>query len=197
MSNIPTRSGRPFRSRPAALVLAALIPALTTAAAAADQDSKSAAAAKELADALDKAKLDSIAAADPNDKETFVAALYFPGAQLLVVSAKYSAPSLLVSKIAKKEYRDTYIDLNSASIAGSKVFIMDHAANGMIFKPNGDDLGADSWEQNNKTVSFDGKWRDAKLSEDEYTKKFSDADARYAAILALLTAQAKKDGTGS
>lgn len=195
MPNTPTRSGWPFRPRPAALVLAALIP--VTAAVSAFQDSKSAAAAKELADALDKAKLDSIAAADPNDKETFVAALYFPGAQLLVVSAKYSAPSLLVGKLAKKEYRDTYIDLNSASIAGSKVFIMDHGANGLIFKPNGDDLGADSWEQNNKTVSFDGKWKDAKLSEDEYTKKFSAADTRYAEILALLTAQAKKHGAGS
>jgi hypothetical protein len=159
------------------------------------QDSKSAAAAKELAAALEQAKLDSIAAADPSDKEVFVAALYFPGAQLLVVSAKYSAPSLLVTKIAKKEYRDTYIDLNSASVAGSKVFIMDHGANGMIFKPNGDDLGADSWEQDNKTLSFDGKWKDAKLSEDEYTKRYSAADARYAEILALLTAQAKKPGS--
>ena len=158
------------------------------------QESKSAAAARELGETLDRLKLDSIAAPDPGDPGTFVAALYFPGAQLLVVSAKYSAPALLHDKLAKKEYRDIYIDLSSASIAATKVFIMDQAADGLAYKPN-DDRPADSWEQASKTTMFDGEWRKAKLSEDDYQKAYGAADARYAQILTLLAEQARKTGS--
>lgn len=170
----------------AAVVFAfALAPA---GAAPAAQESKSAAVAKELTQALDAAKLDSIAAVDPVDPTAFVAALYFQGAQLLVVSAKYSAPSLLVTKIGAKEYRDIYIDLQSASVAGSKVFVQDHLANGLASRP--DNGAPDVWEAV-KAVSFDGDWKKAKLSETDYMKAFADADQRYTEMLTLLLAKAK------
>src|SRR4051812_29580910 len=70
------------------------------------QDTKSPAVARELARLLDAAKLDGIAAADPATPGAFVAALYIPGSQLLVVGAKYAAPPLLLDRISKKEYRD-------------------------------------------------------------------------------------------
>lgn len=168
--------------------------ALSFAAPATAQESKSSVAAKELGDVLDRLKLDSIAAADPADPGTYVAALYFPGAQMLVVSAKYSAPSLLNDKLTKKDFRDVYIDLSSASIAATKVFIMDQAANGLVFKPD-NDQPADSWEHGKTTTSFDGDWKKAKITEEEYTKAFSAADTRYAQILSLLAAQAKKSGS--
>src|SRR3954447_14343327 len=76
------------------------------------QESKSAPLAKQLAAALDAAKLDSIAAADPDAPDAFAAALYFPGMQFLVVSGKYSVPQLLATRLTKKEYRDVYLDLN-------------------------------------------------------------------------------------
>lgn len=154
------------------------------------QESKSAAAAKQLVQALDAAKLDAIAAADPADPGTFVAALYFAGSQILVVSAKYSAPPLLNTKIASKEFRDIYIDLNSASVAGTKIFVIDQGIDGLVAKPDGDQA-ADTYENGKTTVSFDGDWRKAKMSEDDYMKTFVSADERYAKILALLTAQAK------
>ena len=157
------------------------------------QDAKSAAAAKQLGEVLDRLKLDSIAAPDPADPGAFVAALYFQGAQLLVVSAKYAAPSLITDKLAKKDFRDVYIDLNAASVAGSKVFVMDQGADGLVAKPG--DNPADSWEQNNKTTAFDGDWKKAKISEEEYTKAFATADERYAKILSLLTEQARKSGS--
>ena len=103
------------------LVLASFL-SVGAASALAQEGPKSAAAAKQLGETLDRLKLDAIAAPDPADATTFVAALYFQGGQLLVVSAKYSAPTLLVAKLAKKDYRDIYIDLNAASVAGSKVF---------------------------------------------------------------------------
>ena len=185
-------------SRPATWLVAAAfgVCAALAAPVIAEQDSKSSVAAKELGGTLDKLKLDSIAAADPSDPNTFVAALYFPGAQLLVVSAKYSAPVLLTAKLSKKDYRDIYIDLSSASIPASKIFIMDQGANGLVRDPGNDP--ADSWEQGSKSTTFDGDWKKAKLaSEQEYNKAFADADARYAQLLGLLTAEAKKSGSGS
>jgi hypothetical protein len=159
-----------------------------------DKETQSSAAVKELAKVLDAAKLDAIAAPDPSEPGTWVAALYFQGAQLLVVSAKYAAPPLLVEKMAAKNYRDIYIDLNSASVAGTKVFIIDQSCNGLIAKPDGDQV-ADSYEHGAKSYAFDGDWKKAKLSEDAYMKAFSDADERYARILNLLIAQAKTSGS--
>ncbi len=159
------------------------------------QESRSVAAVKELAKAMDEAKLDSIAAVDPSDPSTFVAALYFPGSQLLVVSAKYAAPPLLMDKMTAKNYRDIYIDLNSASVAGSKVFIIDQLCDGLMAKLQGDNSAADTYENGAKQFSFDGDWRKATISEQEYMKAFSEADERYAKMLALLTAQAKSSGS--
>jgi hypothetical protein len=170
----------------AVVFVLALVP---SAAAPPGQESKSSAVAKELAQALDAAKMDSIAAADPADPTAFVAALYFQGAQLLVVSAKYSAPSLLVTKIDAKEYRDIYIDLQSASVSGSKVFVQDQLANGLLPKPV-DDAPADIWEAA-KSMSFDGDWKKAKISETEYMKTYSQADERYAQMLTLLLGKVK------
>lgn len=176
--------------RTRSIVAAVLVLALSGAAAA-RQDGKSSAAAKQLTQALDAAKLDAIAAPDPSDPSTFVAALYIQGSQLLIVSAKYAAPPLLTAKMKSKEYRDIYMDLSSASVAGSKVFIIDHECNGLASRPNGDSA-ADSWEAGTQQVTFDGEWKKAKLTEDAYGKAFSDAEQRYTRILALLTAQVKQ-----
>jgi hypothetical protein len=159
------------------------------------QTATSAAPAKELAQAMEAAKLDAIAAADPADPSTFVAALYLQGSQILAVSAKYAAPPLLLAKIKSKNYRDVYIDLNSASEAGTKVFVIDTGVDGLSAKPeNG---VADSVEMGSRQISFDGEWKDAKMSEEEYMKAYTEADAQYAKILTLLLAQTRMPaGTG-
>ena len=99
--------------------------ALTVSATALAQESKSAALAKELSAALDAAKLDSIATKDAVKADVFYGALYFPNTQLLVVAAQYSAPLAMNERLAKKDYREAYLDLSSASVPGSKVFIED------------------------------------------------------------------------
>jgi hypothetical protein len=173
----------------------ALVCLLAAAHPAAAQASRSAPAAKQLAEALDASKLEAIAASDPADPQSFVAALYFQGSQILVVSAKYAAPPLLVAKIKEQNYRDVYIDLSSASVAGSKVFVIDAGVDGLSLKPG--EGGADSYEYGTKQVQFDGDWKKAKLSEDEYMKVYSEADARYAKLLSLLQAQVKAGKSGS
>jgi hypothetical protein len=169
---------------------------LVAAAPAAAQASKSSAAAKALVEALDNAKLDSIAAVDPSEPGMFAAALYIPGTQLLVVAAKYSAPSLLIDKLTRKDYRDIYIDLNSASVPDTKLFVMDQNVDGLVARPD-NDQPADTWEIGKTALAFDGKWKNGKMSEDEYMKAFTAADERYAAILTLLITQVKAGKSGS
>lgn len=155
------------------------------------QESKSAAVAKELTAALDAAKLESIAAKDPSKPDVFFGALYFAGTQLLVVSAQYAAPLHMNETIAKKEYREVYLDLSSASVPASKVFIEDLGANGLVAKP-GDNEAFDGYDAAGKRTVFDGDWRKQQLSEEEYRKAFSAADERYSQILTALLAQVKK-----
>jgi hypothetical protein len=150
----------------------------------------SGAAAADLTRVLDAAKLDSIAAVDPDDPNTWIAALYFKDSQLLVVSAEYEAPVLLTAKMKDRDYRDIYLALFSSAVKGTKVWVMDTDANGLMLKPNGND-GPDMWERNDTTVVFDGEWRRAKMSEADYRKSFADADERYTRMLRLLTAQVK------
>ena len=108
---------------------------LAPAVAIAQNGSKSMAAAKQLTEVLDRLKLDAIAAPDPAD-----AALSWPRSISRAASCwssrpAYSAPTLLTAKLAKKDYRDVYIDLNAASVAGSKIFVMDQTCDGLVAKP--------------------------------------------------------------
>lgn len=158
---------------------------------AAGQESKSAPLVKQLAAALDAAKLDSVAARDPASQDTFFAVLYFPGVQLLAVSAKYSVPAALGVKVAQKDYKNVYIDLNSASAVESKVLIEDMGADGLQ-PTHEENKPFDSVTTGAKQTIFDGEWKKQKLSEDDYKKAFSAADDKYAQMLTALIAQLKK-----
>ncbi len=155
------------------------------------QQAKSATLAKELTAVLEEAKLDAIAAKDPASPDSYCAALYFPGTQLLVVSARYSVPVLLNDQLAKKNYRDVYLDLNSASISGTKTFIVDLMPGGLrATRAEGE--AYDTYESPKRRVAFDGDWKAQKITEEEYTAAFAEADEVYARILTALIAQAKK-----
>jgi len=171
--------------------LLTMVGMLTSVPAAWAQEPKSTALAKQLSAALDGAKLDSIAVRDPAAPDVFHAALYFSGAQLLVVSAKYPAPDYLVARLAKKEYRDVYLDVNGAAVPNSKTFIQDSAADGLKAK-SGDGQAADVYEVANKQTVFDGEPKKQKLSEQDYQKAFAEADDKYAQILTALLSQIKK-----
>ena len=164
---------------------------LALSAAARAQEPKSVALAKQLAAALDSGKLDSIAAKDPSAPDVFIGALYFPGVQLLVVSAKYTVPALLNEKLGNKQYRDVYIDLNSAAEPDSKIFIEDLGVDGLQAKRE-ENRPFDSAESMGKRTAFDGDWKKQQLSEQEYGKIYSAADERYSQMLAALLAQLKK-----
>ena len=173
------------------LVLSVLILLGSVAAGAMAQDSKSAALAKELAALLDQGKLDAIAAREPASQDSYVAALYFADSQLLVVSARYAVPVLLNEQLTKKNYRDIYIDLNSACVSGTRTLVVDLMAEGLKAR-HAEGQAFDTVESPKRRVVFDGDWKTQKLTEDEYNKAFTEADEAYAKLLAALIAQAKK-----
>lgn len=140
--------------------------------------------AKDLADALTRRKLDAVAAAVPDEPDRFVAALFPSRAQLLVFSARYASPSTLQARLSHKQYRDVYLDLQSAPIPGSNVFFQDMMADGLC---SGRDQVPDLlWDGNAVQTVFDGDWKKHDLSEREYTTLLAAADERYSRLLEVL-----------
>src|SRR5215203_3898822 len=144
-----------------------------------------AAPAKELAELLASKKIDSIAARMPDSREEFVGALAFPG-QLMVVWAKTTAPSVVNEKLMSKQYREVYIDLNSASILDTRHFVTDLGPDGLRAKPQQKQGPADTHDVGAKTMRFDGSWREDKMSEADYMKAHADADVAYARAIQAL-----------
>jgi hypothetical protein len=161
-----------------------LIPGLAFA-----QESKSAPLAAELCKLLDEKKLDSIAAQEATDQ--YVGALYFSGAQLLVVKGKFPGAARMNDLLTKKDFKEVYMDLSSATDAQSRAFIMDLGANGLRFKRE-NDQPFDTADLGGKTFKFDGEWSKAKLSEDEYRKTYTQTDDDYAKMLQALITALKK-----
>lgn len=174
--------------RPLSLLLAAILLGLPVLPAFA-QEPASAAPAKELAQLLGSRQLDSFAVRVPNSPDEFAAMLVLPG-QLIVVWAKFSAPAVLNEKIIKREYREAYIDLNSASDPASRNIITDLGSDGV--RRGGKNQPSDSHDVGTKSIRFDANWRAQKMNEKEYMQALSEADAAYTKMLGLLLEQLKK-----
>lgn len=165
------------------LVLAMALPATA-------QEPKSAALAKELSGLMQQRKLDSAAARLPDEDDRFVAVLLFPG-QLLLASARTAAPAVIKEKLVRREYRDVYIDLNSASIPESRVMVTDGDADGL--RPRREPNSPfDTYDADGVSVHFDGNWREDRMSEKDYMAAFAKAEAAYIAALSALVSELKK-----
>jgi hypothetical protein len=149
--------------------------------------SRSAMLAKQLTVALTEQGLNAIAAQHPDEPDRFVAALFFPNAQLLVVSARYAAPPLLQARVTQKQYRDVYLDLQASPVPNSSIFFQDMKADGLC---SSRDQTADLlYEGRAAPTIFDGDWRKHNLSEKEYEQQLTAADERYSRLLEILLAQ--------
>ena len=151
------------------------------------QTSASAEHAQKLCALLSAQHLDAIAAQDPADPNHFVAALFYPNAQLLVISARYDAPQSLQGLLASKSYRDVYADLQTAKGASNQVMFIDMQADGLSEgRANATDV---MYEPGNQQTVFDDNWRKQHgLNERQYLDKFHSADQTYAALLDTLSA---------
>jgi hypothetical protein len=144
---------------------------------------------KELTNALAEKKLDAIAARDPDEPDRYVAALFFPDAQLLVVSARYAAPPILETRLSQKQYRDVYLDLQGSPLPNSSWFFQDMKADGLC---SGRDETADVlYGGTSAPTIFDGDWKKHNLSEQDYARQLSAADEQYTRLLRILLSQLK------
>ena len=171
---------------------AAVIPLALIAFAAANADAgelRSATLTKELSALMAERQMDAVAAHDPQSPGRFVAAMLFPGVQLLVVEARHPSPDTMQARLFYKQYKDLYFDLQQPSITDGKVFIQDLGCNGLQARGEGT---VDIMYEGGKTQTlFDGDWKKKGQSESEYQAKFQKADEQYSRMLTLLIAELK------
>ena len=107
------------------------------------------------------------------------------------MTARTSAPAVLNEKLVRREFRDVYIDLNSASIPESRMMISDGGADGLRPRrePN---QPFDTHDAAGKSIRFDGNWREDRMSEKDYMTLFSQADEAYVSALTALVDELKK-----
>lgn len=156
--------------------------------------SSSGAAVGQLAALLDRGHLDSVAARVPGSDDLFVAALYVPGQQLVLVSGRYAAPALLREKILGKRYREAYQDLYGASDPATRWIVEDLRADGL--RPERVKNGPfDVYTAGGGApVYFDGEWKRRDLSKEAYLEAFTQADGRYAEMIGVLVAALQPPG---
>ena len=110
----------------------------------------------------------------------------------MVVWAKTSAPSVVNEKLIKKEYREVYIDLNSASITETRHFVTHRVLTGCGIVRNSGRGRPTLTDPRAKSMRFDGNWREDKMSEADYMKAHAEADEAYAKAIQALIDELKK-----
>jgi hypothetical protein len=150
--------------------------------------SRSSAAAVTLVKLMTDRGLEAAAARDPREPGRFVAALCFPGTQLLVVSAKYPVPAALEQRLSNHEYRDVYMDLQGDVTREGRFFVQDMQTNGLQARPERGAAVDIVYENGAHGTTFDGNGKGTRLSQDDYDARFEAADRRYTEVLAALVA---------
>ena len=147
----------------------------------------SADAARELVRLLDNKGINAVAAVDPAEPGRFIAALYFAGSQLLVVSARHPSVDGVTHRIQMGQYREAYLDLQGTPTREGKLFIQDSGADGILAALP--DSGAVDvlYEDGVRQTLFNGDIANQKLTQAEYEARLESADASYARLLRVLT----------
>ena len=160
--------------------------AQSSALAAAREDSRSVPEAATLTTLLDQRKLDSVAAKHPDEPSRYVAALYYPGSQLLVVSAVTPVPAVIDQRITEGKYRDAYIDLQGPATKEGRFFVMELGADGLRRTRQNDAPFDITYRNGANQVSYDGDWERQKLAKEAYSQRFEQDDEQYARMLRIL-----------
>ena len=157
--------------------------------------SKSEPVARELATLMVQQKLDAFAAKDPQASNKFVAALLFPGVQLLVVAGEPSAPAAAQTQLDQKQYADVYATLQQAVNPATKIFFQDLKADGL--HPRAADAVDIVYEHVTNQTMFDGQPVKHHLTDAQYAARFAESDAQYAQLLTLLVESLKQRAVGT
>lgn len=158
------------------------------------QAPQSAAAAREVADLMTKAKIDCVVTDHNAVFGGYVAALNVPGAKLTVVTARFKDTTSMVYRLYKKDCMGAYEDLSAAVDAMDRVVIDDISGDGLVAMPK-NDVPRDAITRDGKTTKFDGNpkvLKQQKVTPEEFAKTFASADETYTQLLRLLSAELKK-----
>jgi hypothetical protein len=154
------------------------------------QESRSAKPAAELARFLSAQQRTVVAASVPDEPDRFVAASLIPGFGLLVISARTPAAAFLGDCVKRRAYDDAYSYLNGTALADGKFFVQDTGGNGLRVRQPGESAAFDvTYENVTKKLLFDGNAEGQHMTDAQYRAVVDAADARYAKLLTLLTAQ--------
>jgi len=144
-------------------------------------------AAHRLMTALDRLGLEAIAAVDPAEPGTFVAALKIQGGRLLVVQAQHPSVDGLLQRLAARQYRDVYLDLQGTPTQKGKFFVQDAGANGILTTLSGSVEVDVLYEDGQRQTLFNGDLIAQHVTAEQYAARLSAADERYTRLLTLLT----------
>ena len=120
-----------------------------------------------------------------------MAALYIPGSQLLVVSARHPSDAAVAYRIANHEFRDAYLDLQGSPTREGKFFVQDAGADGMTSASRDSGSVDVLYEDGVRQTLLNGDFKAQQLTSAEYHAQMVAADARYARLLSVLTATAR------
>ncbi len=142
--------------------------------------------AAEFTKQLGSRELTAFAAPVPDDSSRFVAALYVPGVQLLVISGRYQVPVLLRELIVKHDYRQVYLDLNAAGERSGRFFVEDLGGDGLRADRERDRPFDITWRDAVQRTLYNSNWKEQQLSEDAYRARFTKDAAEYGKLLQVL-----------
>jgi hypothetical protein len=142
---------------------------------------------KQLVTAMSAVKLEAIAAKDPADPSRTIAALAFPGVQLLVISSRHKSVDYVNMQLGKKDFRGVYEALQQG-VPESRIFFHDIGCDGLVSNDYVDIF----YEGPTQQTMFDGNWEAQSLTETAYLEKRKEAEAKYAHALSVLLDAVKK-----
>ena len=138
---------------------------------------------KELVATMTTQQLTAFAVQDPAAPTRFVAALLFPGTQLLMVAAVSTSPDYIKAQLAQKEYAEVYSALNASAAPETKLFFQDMGCDGL--SRDGEQVDV-MYDESGRQVLFDGQGKISGLSKNEYAATFGTAETQYTAMVTVL-----------
>ncbi|MBA3639403.1 MAG: hypothetical protein H0W53_08975 [Acidobacteria bacterium] len=143
---------------------------------------------KQLTEVMAERRLSAIAARDPEAPDRYVAAMLFPGVQLLLISARSDAPAYIDAEMSAQKYGNVYAALHQG-VTDSKLFVQDMGGDGLhgTADRNPDIV----YERGVQRHLLDGDHKAVKMSSDAYTKHVEALDRRYARLLTLVLTAAR------
>ena len=143
--------------------------------------------AKSVVRLLQSVPLTAFAAADPDRRGQFVAALYVPE-QLLLIVAAHPDVSAIDARIAAGQYRDVYLDLQGSPSPQGRFFVMDADADGLLASPP-DDGGVDVvYDGSAPPLLLNGDLGPHRRNDGAYDAAVAAAETKYSHALAVLQA---------